>query len=428
MQHRRLLIFSAIVSLFGFGIIIWYFLFSSPEPAPTLGETVSPFSFRDVPTRLGFIFQGGDPPEQTTETEVTLPGAAPFVNVWDKPSTGNAIVIKSVLREIVASSTSTTSPQVMKTVRATSTILMFVDRSTGYIHGYEVESGSTYQISNTTLPGIYDAYIFAGGTRVLMRYLDSDKVTIVSLLASIPDIQKGRDPQPLSFLTYLPNNIRSVAISDSSSLLSYLISHSSGSSIYTIRPKGTEKIGESSFSEWKLSYGGEDLYATTLPSAYLEGVTVSLPSFSRVVGGKTGLMSIPSKGSGVLNGMWSSSGLVLFGTSGGKNTVLNIKTLPEKCEAVSDSHFICAVPDTIPTTNEGLPDDWYQGAISFDDRLMIVYPFRGETYSLYSFEKKYQPMDVTNFSLSKQADLISFIRKNDGTLWLLNTNLLADEQ
>lgn len=108
-------------------------------------------------------------------------------------------------------------------------------------------------------------------------------------------------------------------------------------------------------------------------------------------------------------------------------SVLDIKTLVEKCKAVSAIQFICGVPKMLPETNEGLPDDWYQGRVSFDDTLMLVYPFKGESYDLYSFPEEEGPMDVTRLEMNPRADLVSFIRKNDGSLWLLNTNLLADE-
>lgn len=428
MQHRRLMIFAAIVSLFGFGVIIWYFLFSTPASAPSLEEKRDPLPFSNLPARFGFIFQDDNPPEQTTETEVMTPRTEPFINVWDKPATGNTFVYRSFLKQVVSTSTSTTSPQVVKTLRATSTVLMFVDRETGHIYGHSMESGATYQMSNTTFPGIYDAYIFAGGTRILMRYLDTDRKTIKTILADIPGVEEGRDPQALQSVTSLQNNIRSVAVSESLSALSYLVPNSAGSSIYTISGKTMGKTAESPFSEWKLSYGGENLYATTLPSAYTEGMTVSLPSFSRLIGEKTGLMSVATRNGILLNSMWSSSGLLLFGSNGVTMAVLNVKTLADKCRATTDSYFICGIPESLPVATEGLPDDWYQGRISFKDSLMIVYPLRGEAFTLYSFEEKKGPMDVTHISTNPKADLISFIRKNDGTLWLLNTSLLADEQ
>lgn len=427
MEHRRLQILFALVALFAFGVIVWYFLFSTPTSAPTLTGTNNPLSIKDLPARLGFIFQGNSP-QTTTETEVTDPAKDPFIKVWDKPSTGNAFVTRTILKEIIATSTiGTSTVSTVKTVRATTTILMFVDRTTGYVYGHNIETGVTYQISNTTIPGVHDAYIWAGGNRVAMRYLNPDKKTVVSILATIPDVQEGRDAQPLVGVTNLPNNISSLAVSASRASLSYVVPNDSGASIYTITTKGTTRVADSPFTEWLISYGGEQLYATTKASAYVEGTTVVLPSFSRVVGDKTGLTSTPGVSGTVLNSMWSKNGLSTFATKGGILVQFAAQTLASKCAPSGTQYFLCGVPKTLPSGDEGLPDDWYQGRVSFDDHLVLLDTKNGNSINLYSFDTKDTPMDVTNLSLSAKSDLVSFIRKQDASLFLLNTNLLADE-
>jgi hypothetical protein len=425
MEHRRLQILFAIISLFAFGVIVWYFLFSSPATAPSITSTANPLPVSSLPARIGFIFGVGTAPTSTTETEVTPQEAQAFVQVWNKPATGNSLVSRSYLKEINATTTSGTSTvQVMKTVRATSTVLMFVDRSTGYVYGYNTESGKTYQISNTTIPGVYNAYIFSSGNRVVMRYLDSTRKTIVSILATIPNVEEDHDPQALSSVSYLPNNISSVTVSDSKAALSYLVPNNLGSSVYTITAKGTSHTADSPFSEWLLSYGGEQLYATTKASAYLLGETVSLPSFGRLLGDKTGLTSTPSREGTLFNSMWSKTGLSTFVTSGSLVIPMNVQTLAAKCSQATLSNFICGVPKTLPHGDEGLPDDWYQGTVSFDDTLMLVNTKDGSAYSLYSFDPSFGATDVTHIALDSKATLISFIRKQDSTLFLLNTTLL----
>ncbi len=427
MEHRRLMILFAIISLFAFGVIVWYFLFSTPSPAPTLEGTSNPLSVSGLPARLGFIFKGGAP-ESTTETEVTLPGAEAFIRVWDKPATGNIFVNKTILKEVVATTTvGTSTTLVTKTVRATTTVLMFVDRTTGYIYGHNIESGTTYQISNTTIPGIHDAYLWANGDRVLMRYLDTDRKTIQSILATVPAIQEGHDAQALIGITTLPDNITSVTLSQSGNALAYAVPNDAGLSIYAITSKGTSRVADSPFSEWVISYGGEQLYATTKASAYLEGMMVSLPSFSRLIGEKTGLTSTPGTNGLLLNSMWSRRGLSTFSTKEGGLVTFGVRTLASKCVATKNPYFLCGIPKTLPEETEGLPDDWYQGRVLFDDTLSILNASNGEAFTLYSFDAKYGPMDVTSLTTSPQADLISFVRKQDGSLFLLNTNLFSNE-
>ena len=427
MEHRRLQILFALIALFAFGVIIWYFLFSKPESAPTLQTPTSAFSLRDLPARFAFIFQG-DEPDTNTETEIIPASAIPFNRIWDAPSTGNVFVSRPILREVTSTSTvGTTTISTTKTVRATTTVLMFVDRVTGYVYGHVVESGKTYQISNTTIPGVFDAYIWAGGDRIVMRSLDADRKTIVSILASVPNVQEGRDPEPLIDTTYLPQNISSVAVSKNLSTLSYVVPGSNGSTVYSLSLRGTTRVADSPFSEWTLSYGGEQLYATSHASAYVEGTTVALPSFSSVVGGKTGLLSTPSSNGPILNSMWTPTGLATFGVTVGKTISFTIKTLASKCAGTVSPYFICGVPQSISEGAEGLPDDWYQGRFMFSDDLFVVNAQTGESYALYSFPETYGQIDITHLTTSGGSDLISFIRKQDGSLFLLNTNLLADE-
>lgn len=426
MEHRRLKIFFALLAIFAFGVIVWYFLFSQPTSAPTLDQPTSPFSLRDLPARFSFIFQGGEP-ESTSTTEITLPGKEAFVKVWDKPATGNVIAVRQILKEVTATSTvGTTTIASTKTVRATSTTLMFVDRITGYVYGYEPDSGRTYQISNTTVPGIYDAYIFNNGTKIVMRYLGEDKKSVISILASIPSIQPGNDPEPLANSTYLPQNISSVAVSSDGSELSYVVPNSAGATFYTITSKGITTLATSPFSEWTLTYGGRQVYATPKSSAYLVGSTVTLPAFLPVVNNKTGLASAGSPSGALLNSMWSQNGLVTFGTLRGVSHVSQTKTLASKCTPINDTYFICGSPLVLPQAEQGLPDDWYQGRVGFNDQLVIVNAANGDATNLYTFDEKLGDMDVTHISTFNAGELISFIRKQDGSLYLLNTALLAD--
>lgn len=426
MEHRRLRLLFLIVAVFAFLVIVWYFFFAAPKEAPTLTDTANPLPVTSLPARFAFIFSSNtknNAPATSTETEVTDPTQEPFIEVWDKPTTGNMFTARSYLKQVSATSTSgTTTTTVTKTVRATSTTLLFVDRTTGYIYGHNIESGTTYQISNTTLPGIYDAYIF--GDRVLMRYLDEDRKTILSILANIPSVGETDDAKPLININTLPKNISSVAVNQSHTEASYVVPNDNGASVYTVTPKGISTVASSPFAEWLLSYGGNQLYATTKASAYIEGITASLPSFARVLGGKTGLTTLGGT-SYLLHSMWSASGLLTFSTKGNETHMFNVQTLAAKCAQINQS-FVCGVPKDLPETTEGLPDDWYQGSVSFDDTLQVLDPSTGQSTSFYTFPEKFGAFDVTSLQTNPSGEALSFIRKQDGKLFLLRTNLLGD--
>jgi hypothetical protein len=423
MEHRRLMILFAALSLFALGVILWYFLFSAPKPAPTLDLPTDPLATQNLPPRAGLIFQGNTP-EVVTTTEVTDPRREPFVLIWGDPTAGNTFITKQVLRESSATTTRGTSTlSSPRTIRATTTTLLFVDRNTGHIYGYDEDVGSVYQVTNTTIPGIHDAYIWANGTRILMRYLDTDKKTIVSIMGTIPNTQATGDPEALSSMVFLPKNIGSVAVSQSTNSISYVVPNDAGGSVYTETLKGTSLTATLPFAEWDLAYGGELLYATTRASAYVEGSTILIPKMSRVVGGKTGLMTRPTSNGTMLHSMWSREGLVLFGSSGGTIVPVQVRTLASKCSPLDAAYFFCGIPKTLPSPNEGLPDDWYQGTTSFGDSLALVNAKNGESYTYFAFDEKYGDMDVTTIGISQNHGLISFIRKQDGGLYMINSSL-----
>lgn len=428
-MNRRLLLSIILVLLFAVGVIVWFFIYAEKKTTPSLGGTADPLSVKTFPKRFQFVFNDDEAPVSTSTTEMTPEKALVLTQIWNKPATGQTFVTEEVIKEVDATSTQgTTTITVKKLVRATSTILMFVDRTTGHIYGYNREINKIYQISNTTIPGIYDAYIFNNGKRVVFRYADNDKHVIVGVLANIPSVNEREQAKPLENTTYLPSQVTSVAVNKKRTLLSYLVAGDRGGSIYTVTPKDTVLVASSPFRELSLSYGGETLYATSKPSAYVGGQTMSLPSFEFVLGEKTGLMSNPSENSIFINSMWSSQGLKTFLSNNGNQVVLNTKTIASKCTWGQKEFLICAIPKTLPRSTEGLPDDWFQGRVSFDDSFVTIDTKTAEVYPLYSFDSNEKILfDVTGISLSENNILAAFTRKQDTSLWLLDTDLIGVE-
>lgn len=428
MDNRRLLFAIIAVLVFAIGIISWFFFYSTPKAAPTLGEPTNSNSLKDFPKKFQFIFNNEEeaPPSEIT-TEVTFKGPEVLTEIWNKPAAGQTFVQAENVVEVDATSTQgTTTISIKKLVRATSTVLMFVDRTTGYVYTYNRELGKIYQVSNTTLPGIYDAYIFNEGKSIVMRYEDKERQTIVGVLATIPRVTEKDQAKSLENITYLPSQVTSIAVNKKGTELSYLVTGDTGSSIYTITNKNTTLTANTPFKEWKLAYGGEDLFATTKPSAYLEGQTVRIPSFEFTIGDKTGLMSNPGESGMFLASMWSKTGLKTFLSLYGRQVVLSQNTLASKCTWGDNNFLICAVPKYIPRKTEGLPDDWFQGRFLFNDSLFIVDSKTADILPLYSFDESLKlSFDITNIAISRGNALIAFTRKQNATLWLLDTDLIS---
>lgn len=425
--NRRLLIAIALVLLFAVVIIVWYFYYAKPIIAPTLTETNNPILSRIIPPRAQFLLWGQDS-SSTSTTEVTNPLADPLVRIWDKPAAGQTFTTTDILKEVTSTSTvGTTTVTVKNTVRATSTVILFVDRTTGYIYGYPLGASKPYQISNTLIPGVHDAYFFNNGTRVIMRYVDQDKNRVVGLIANVPRVPVDANALPLENTKYLTSEVMSVAVNTKKDRASYVVATGQGSAIYTITTKDPVFVTSSPFREWDIAYGGDSLFVTTKPSAYVEGATLSIPRFGSELSGKTGLMSTPGDSGIFLNSMWSSRGLATFLSYEGNLKVLSIKTLASKCGWGGQGFLICAVPRIIIKGPEGLPDDWFQGRSTYADDLVVVDKNTGDNYNLYTFSQKEGEFDIKGVTVTQENDLIVFNKKQDGTLWLLNTNLLRDE-
>jgi len=426
-SNRRLLMAVGVVMILVVAVLVWYFFYAKPLTAPSLGTTNDPFPTQKTPPRFQFL-NWGQNNESTSTTEVSDPLLVPLVKVWNDPASGQTFITQNILKEVLATTTiGTTTVEVKKTIRATSSVLIFVDRTTGYIYGYPLETGKPYQLSNTLLPGIYDAYFFNGGKNIIMRYVDQERNRIVGIIAEIPKVQDGDTPLPLGNIQYISSEVSSVATNLSKEKISYLVTTSNGSTVYTISPKGPVAVASSPFREWSLAYGGDSLYVTTKPSAYVSGVTLSVPSFQTEVADKTGLMSTPGSGGTILSSMWGSKGLATFLSNRGDITILDTPTLAPKCAWGRNSFLVCGIPRSLPRATEGLPDDWLQGRVSFSDDLYVVDNKNGNTLHLYSFTESEGTFDITNISLSQNNEYFSFNKKQDSSLWLLNTTLLKGE-
>jgi hypothetical protein len=312
---------------------------------------------------------------------------------------------------------------------------MFVDRLTGRIYGYDLENFSVFQITDTTIPSVYDAYITNNGTKVFMRALAEDGTTIKTTVATIPPFIAGSEPRPLTGISSLQDNVSSVAVSRLSTSFSYLVPNLEGSSVYTIDAKGKTSVTTSVFREWTLTYGGELPYMTTKASAYLPGYTVSLPNQTYFLGGKTGLLTLPNMaGDAAIASMWSKTGLVtfIFTKADKLPRPLSIQTLASKCAWMDTLHAICATPSSISETDEGLPDDWFQGTLSFSDDIYMISIDQKELDSVANASsllftlsnERGQPFDVTRLQINGANTSLLFTNKKNGTLWMLHLSKL----
>lgn len=432
-MRRNIYILFAVVLVITAGVTLYIFFGRDTSSPGTLTSNPSSNPFGVAASRFISQFVTGSPYQggATSTQPNTIQDNFPMLKIWPSPVAGYRFVDYQYL--IGATSTSASGTPITRQERATSTSLMFIDRTTGYVYGYDTVSQTIDQITNTLLPGIFDAYIYRDGRRALVRSYDVSTGEVVSSLIDIPRVAPGRDPLPIENTTSLPNNISSVGISSDGTLISYLVPNTNGSSLYTISFDKKITRLDVPLSEWSVVYAGKTPLLVSKPSAYVEGSVLDAQTSTRTLTQKTGLMVRAStKNTLYLASMWSRSGLATFyfNVQTGETKVLGIRTLADKCIWETSALFtVCGVPAKLSTPVEGLPDDWYQGRISFSDSLTIISAAEGSPTFTFNIEQELgEPVDMENLILDANDTLLAFTNKKDGALWLTNIPRLISLQ
>jgi len=101
-----------------------------------------------------------------------------------------------------------------------------------------------------------------------------------------------------------------------------------------------------------------------------------------------------------------------------------VRLFLEKCtnNPTATSSLYCAAPRIIPFAT--YPDDWYKGVVSFVDSLWFV-DFTGQAGTLLAdlLRLSGREIDVSSIYVDESGRFLSFINKNDDTLWLYDLSL-----
>ncbi len=351
--------------------------------------------------------------------------------------------------------TSTLTKGVLKTILVPTTFIRYVERATGHIFETKPEVLSSIEISNTTIPKIYDASFVKGGTAILYRYLDTDENTIETYYANLvlpkvattsPSTSSGQATSTkatstpaviaTSTTTYqlvgsiLPPNLFSLAISPAKDRIFYLQNTALGSTGVIALPDNTSKkqIFTNPLKEWLVNWSGTNtIFLTTKPSGgvagYLFSLNVNAGTFTKIFGNVAGLTVLPSPDlTSILysanNG--SNFSLNVYTPANGLSSGVSLKTLPEKCiwSEKMTAVVYCAVPLAVPSGS--YPDVWYQGAVSFTDNIWKINVRTGDrTLVAQPNQLTRVSMDATNLTLDPNENYLMFTNKKDLTLWNL---------
>lgn len=296
------------------------------------------------------------------------------------------------------------------------TIVNFIERRSGNVYSYLVRSKTLTRTSNKTIPGIQSAVWTPNSSFAFVRYLSGDNFSTINTYA-LPSSGTGG--------FFLSQNLSDVAVSSTSILT--LVSGVSGSSASVLRIDGTKpsEVFSTPLSSIRVSFAGKNQYLVfTKPASTLSGSAFIIDNtgrFSRIAGPKNGLVAKASPSgkwiliSSVNNG---SMQMELVNTINGDSISLPVATIADKCVWTSnDLAIYCGIP-VDPSPNFSYPDDWYQGAVHFSDRIWKIDVAGRYAQLVLDFSKETEDsLDATYLAIDPLNTVVVFMNKNDSSLW-----------
>lgn len=357
----------------------------------------------------------------STETKLPIAGeTAPTTDETTAPVTPSAPVTVSG-RLVKISAGPVVLGEVVMDVKANASssaevAVSYIERQSGNIYSYLVHAGTLTRISNRTVPGIQSAQWLKDGSLAFVRYLSGTDFSSVNSYG-LPSNGSGG--------FFLPQNLSGVAVSSTSILM--LASGVNGSVASVANTDGTKssEVFTTPLSSLRASFAGKNQYlAYTKPSATLPGAAFLVSStghFTRVAGPLYGLTAIASP-----SGKWLLVSYVnddrmqmkLVNTTTGESLPLPVATIADKCVWTNDDASIyCGVPVN-PLSGFNYPDDWYQGAVSFSDRIWKIQVAGRYAQFVLDFSKETDgSLDAEALAIDPLNSVLVFLNKNDGSLW-----------
>ncbi len=303
---------------------------------------------------------------------------------------------------------------------ASSSVLRFVERSTGNVIDYDMSEGNLTRVSNTLVPRVYEALVARDG-KIIDRTID-DSGEIQTFSATIQTDAGSSSPGTL-VQNKLPPGIRSIAFDATGKELAYMLASNGGVGVRALwdgtKPK---QIFSSGISGWQLTWLRDG--RIVLVQHPTDGVT----GYSYTVQPDGSLLPLASA-AGLTLEPRTSPGAYLYGTSGTALSLfakispqtpavsLPIKTTADKCVWSPGNQLIafCAVPQRPAGPN--FLDASHRGEVHTADSWWRVDASAGSAQILYS--PGTAELDALNPMVDDGGTYIAFMNASDKSLWLL---------
>lgn len=328
---------------------------------------------------------------------------------------------------------------------ASSSRLLFAERSTGYVLQADLKTGALTRLTNKTFPKVYEA-VFGNGGDVVLRFVDEGG-SVMSFAGAVTASGQATSSR-FSDLTgkYLESGISAITPSSKTRELLYLAQGPQGGTA-AVRASwdGQNKklLFSSPLSNWRLMYPSDGrIFLLQSPADDSAGYAYELKSdgsLSPQIQGVPGLTFLPQTASSAyLFGASLGGELALFARVREDSSVVSlpIKTVADKCVWVPDLSALlaetnrnpvrapskelvayCAVPQFISSTH--FLNDWYRGAVHTSDDWWRVDASAGTVELVYSPNESETVIDVESPAIDERGENIAFMNARDKTLWIL---------
>lgn len=392
-MRRTLIITGVVLVILGIGVAIYFIFFAKTSVTTTPGVT-----FPGAGQGNG---GAGTPSVSGTPTGKPVTIAPRLVKISDGPVVpGEVVVNKSGV-------TASSSPE---------TTVNYIEKESGNVFSYTVGTQALTRINNKTIPGIQSAAWLPSGATAFVRYLSGANFETINTYALSASSSDG---------FFLAQDLTDVAVASTSILT--LASGVNGSVASLANTNGTHpvQVFTSPLSALRISYAGKGQYlAFSKPSGQLPGYAFLIDPtghFSRISGPRDGLVALASPlGKWVLvsSTQGTTMQMELINTATNEVVPLPLATIADKCVwAADDSVIYCGVPMSAPV-GATYPDDWYQGAVHFSDRIWKIQVADRYAQLVLDFPKEAKSsLDTEAPALDSANTTLVFVNKNDGSLW-----------
>lgn len=319
----------------------------------------------------------------------------------------------------------------IQTTRPTTTLARYISAESGRVFDLplDVPGALPRAVSNTTIPGIQRASLLQNGAGAILQY-ESDgvrKTLSLGLASATTTLSAAANPQPTR-LQYLPDHIVDFALSPNGTSLTYLLPTANGVDGYIADASGTgsKKLFSLPLSQVLIHWPSQNTLLVHTKTAF--GVTGAAFSVDTRSGAVTTLFFADTL-SAIADRTFSRVVYQTILTTGERMTFvhdiarntdkgLSFSPIPEKCVwgRAATSTLFCATPIAFVPPN--YLDLWHAGVFSAADTIVSFDITTGES-SLRSTPENEGgvPSDMIGLSLSPDEKYLSFIHKNDRTLW-----------